>query len=555
MGEGVRFLLADRILLGAITLDLFAVLFGGAVALLPVFAEDILKVGPEGFGLLRAAPAAGALVASGLLAVLPPLRRAGRALLLAVAGFGLTMIGFALSRSFALSLLLLAASGGAGHGQHPGALDAAAAAGARTHAGPGVVGEPDLHRIVERDRRLRIGAGGAPAGHGAVGGSGRRVTLAVVGVIAWRAPDLRRLGPLVPPEPDPSSILTTPDFPVGSRVVVIHLKTVTAGSEGRFWMGRTMFAQADRAWWIAVAVLAGCGTGGAQAPAPVAPIYGSLADSRRGYEVRESRSDAPEPGGLAMAAQEDRWIRTTPRPRSSSTGSRMVRCYDQAGEARDFAGGPVTLRWVVAATAGPTGVHVLASSLGSFEVERCLTEIAGAVRFPRPHGHGKASVEYSLEFRSTGEVPVVELRADAVSAALPALLGRLASECHELGVDEVTATMYVDRKGTVRSLGFGSRRAFPAESAACVARTVRGTPIPVAIEGGAVGRVVLSLRDADVRNPPKLVNGKSKRRATQGRRNQRRRSWPRDGDRHRDSPERRRAPGPVRDLGPTRPGV
>jgi MFS family permease len=111
LAEGIRYLRGDNLLRAAILLDLFAVLFGGAVALLPAFANDILQVGAKGFGLLRAAPAAGALLASAALAVLPPLRRAGWALLIAVAGFGLCMIGFALSRSFVLSLALLAASG------------------------------------------------------------------------------------------------------------------------------------------------------------------------------------------------------------------------------------------------------------------------------------------------------------------------------------------------------------------------------------------------------------------------------------------------------------
>ncbi len=111
LGEGIRFLRGDSILRGAILLDLFAVLFGGAVALLPVFAEEILKVGASGFGVLRAAPAVGAVVASLILAVSPPMRRAGLVMLLAVAGFGLAMIGFALSRWFVLSVALLAASG------------------------------------------------------------------------------------------------------------------------------------------------------------------------------------------------------------------------------------------------------------------------------------------------------------------------------------------------------------------------------------------------------------------------------------------------------------
>lgn len=109
--EGVRFVFREKVVLGALSLDLFAVLFGGAPALLPIFAKDILHVGELGFGLLRAAPAAGSILMSVVLAHRPPLRKAGRTMLTCVAAFGLCWIAFAFSRSFALSMLLLAASG------------------------------------------------------------------------------------------------------------------------------------------------------------------------------------------------------------------------------------------------------------------------------------------------------------------------------------------------------------------------------------------------------------------------------------------------------------
>ena len=111
LAEGLRFVFSQRLLLGAISLDLFAVLFGGAVAVLPVFAREILQTGPQGLGMLRAAPAVGSVLMGLILAHRPPLRGAGRILLLCVGGFGAAMIAFALSRSFLLSLLALAASG------------------------------------------------------------------------------------------------------------------------------------------------------------------------------------------------------------------------------------------------------------------------------------------------------------------------------------------------------------------------------------------------------------------------------------------------------------
>lgn len=111
--EGVRFVRRQPVILSTITLDMIAVLFGGAVALLPVYATDILGVGATGFGWLRAMPSLGALTMGLLLALRPPMRQAGRALLVAVAAFGAATIVFGISRSFPLSLVALFAIGAA----------------------------------------------------------------------------------------------------------------------------------------------------------------------------------------------------------------------------------------------------------------------------------------------------------------------------------------------------------------------------------------------------------------------------------------------------------
>jgi MFS family permease len=109
--EGIRFVMKSPQLVGAFSLDMFAVLFGGAVAMLPVFAAEILHVGPEGLGFLRACPAVGAILMSVFLMFHPPVKNSGVILLLAVAGFGLSMIGFAFSGTFWLSAFLLFLSG------------------------------------------------------------------------------------------------------------------------------------------------------------------------------------------------------------------------------------------------------------------------------------------------------------------------------------------------------------------------------------------------------------------------------------------------------------
>jgi MFS family permease len=109
---GAHFVWQNDLLLAAITLDLFAVLLGGATALLPIYATDILDVGAVGLGWLRAAPALGALVVAIRLAHRPPLRRPGAALLASVAGFGVATIVFGVSQNFWLSFLMLAMTGG-----------------------------------------------------------------------------------------------------------------------------------------------------------------------------------------------------------------------------------------------------------------------------------------------------------------------------------------------------------------------------------------------------------------------------------------------------------
>src|ERR1043165_1188267 len=108
---GLRFVFNKQEMLSAISLDLFAVLFGGAVALLSVFASDILHVGPQGLGVLRAAPFLGSVIMGLFLAYNPPTHNAGRNLLVAVTGFGLATIAFAFSESFMLSFAMLFLTG------------------------------------------------------------------------------------------------------------------------------------------------------------------------------------------------------------------------------------------------------------------------------------------------------------------------------------------------------------------------------------------------------------------------------------------------------------
>ena len=190
---GVAFVFADQVLVASMALDLLAVLFGGAIALLPVFATDILRVGATGFGLLNAAPAVGSLAMMLVVLRVPPQRRAGRAFLGSVAGFGMATIVFALSDNIVLSLLALAAAG---------ACDAVSVvvrvAIVRLSAPENMRGR------VAAVSSLFIGAsneiGAFESGVAAtIFGTRRAVwlggllTLAVVAATAWRAPLLARL--------------------------------------------------------------------------------------------------------------------------------------------------------------------------------------------------------------------------------------------------------------------------------------------------------------------------------------------------------------------------
>ena len=109
--NGIKFVFQTPELLGAFALDMFAVLFGGAIALLPVFASDILHIGPQGLGILRACPALGATIMAFILMFRPPVNNSGKVLFIAITGFGLSMIAFALSENYWLSGFILVLSG------------------------------------------------------------------------------------------------------------------------------------------------------------------------------------------------------------------------------------------------------------------------------------------------------------------------------------------------------------------------------------------------------------------------------------------------------------
>jgi hypothetical protein len=200
---GMRFVKDTKVVLAALTLDLFAVLLGGATALLPIFAKDILQVGPDGLGWLRAAPSIGALIVMVGIAHRPPMQRTGWTLITAVAGFGVCTVVFGLSRSFLLSMAMLFLLGG---------LDGISMIVRGTLV---QLWTPDEMRgrvsavnsvFIDMSNELggfESGAFAAAVGPVAAVVGGGIGTIIVVAAVAGAWPELRQLGALIPPtEPE-----------------------------------------------------------------------------------------------------------------------------------------------------------------------------------------------------------------------------------------------------------------------------------------------------------------------------------------------------------------
>ena len=204
--EGLRYVRGQRVILGALTLDLLAVFFGGVVAILPIFASDILHVGAEGFGVLQAAPGAGAVLTAFVIAHRRPFRHAGPVLLASVTIFGVAILAFALSRLFVLSVLLLAISGAA---DNVSAVIRSTLIQVRVP--PEMLGRVSSVNAIFIGSSNELGyfeSGVAARLLGPVPSAlfGGTMTLLTVAIIALLVPDVRRLG-VVQPE-DPSLLAT-----------------------------------------------------------------------------------------------------------------------------------------------------------------------------------------------------------------------------------------------------------------------------------------------------------------------------------------------------------
>ena len=216
------------------------------------------------------------------------------------------------------------------------------------------------------------------------------------------------------------------------------------------------------------------------------------------YSRPALQAEPPPSGGMQIQAEHGSLDREDVQEAVDPHFQRLVRCYDSAEPARDFASGQVTLRFVVGLDGRSTLVHVRSSDLGSWEVEGCLAAEASRIRFPRPQGYGVATFEYSLEFHSTGAIPVVDLSPSALAADLPVIGVRLAEDCDGLGTDQLRATLYINRRGKVRSVGFSSMTPLAPDRGACLSRSIRRESLSVQVHGAALGRVAIELRSSNL---------------------------------------------------------
>src|SRR4051812_12640502 len=203
----------------------------------------------------------------------------------------------------------------------------------------------------------------------------------------------------------------------------------------------------------------GCATGGGGAQEGEPGRTMTRGQPTSGYEVRES-SESTDTDGLQISLEHGVISQEAAQEAVMAQWKELTRCYGQAGTAMGFAGGPVTMRFLVDDHGDTADVRIVDSQLGNFEVERCLVTVGRAVRFPKPKGNATAHVDYTMEFRSTGAIAVMELPVEELNAQLPTLVTRLAGACEGLGAEEVAATLYVDAAGTVRSVGLASAAPF-----------------------------------------------------------------------------------------------
>ena len=157
-------------------------------------------------------------------------------------------------------------------------------------------------------------------------------------------------------------------------------------------------------------------------------------------------------------------------------------CYERAGKARDYAGGRVLLHFIVDGTGHAQDVWVVESSLGNYDVERCLVGVGRSVVFPEPTGHKGTTFDYPVEFRSTREMAVLDIDGLKIDRDLAAFLPQLAA-CGPLAKEPVNAIMYIEPTGFPGSVGLAVAAALDETAGQCVVRTIQRWKMSATLPG------------------------------------------------------------------------
>jgi TonB family protein len=147
-------------------------------------------------------------------------------------------------------------------------------------------------------------------------------------------------------------------------------------------------------------------------------------------------------------------------------------CYQRAGKAQKYAGGKVTLRFVISGSGQAEDVLVVASDLGNYGVERCLVDVGRRLKFKAPEGNKATTFDYPVEFRSTHEMAVMDLDGPKIEHDISGLLPRLAA-CGRLAADDVTAIMYIEPSGFPGSVGLAAATNFDESVAGCIIHMIQ----------------------------------------------------------------------------------
>jgi TonB family protein len=153
--------------------------------------------------------------------------------------------------------------------------------------------------------------------------------------------------------------------------------------------------------------------------------------------------------------------------------TRIRECYHRAGKAQRYAEGRVQLRFLVNGDGSAQDVWVVESTLGNYDVERCLVDVGRRISFRAPSGRKSTTFEYPVEFRSTNQVAVLDCEAERVEHDLMVLLPRLAS-CGQLASEGASAVIYIEPNGTPGSVGLSVGAAMDEDVADCMVQTIRG---------------------------------------------------------------------------------